>query len=95
MDERAAGELHMDGDWARSAPIAMAPATFRALGHRLVDQLAEFLDSLPVPKRLRDTGIRAEVLEPVAREAAASPTVQANPKPVSESDLLELLRGAW
>ena len=52
------------------------------------------LDSLPVPKRLRDTGIRAEVLEPVAREAAASPTVQANPKPVSESDLLELLRGA-
>ena len=53
------------------------------------------LDSLPVPKRLRDTGIRAEVLEPVAREAAASPTVQANPKPVSESDLLELLRGAW
>jgi glutamate/tyrosine decarboxylase-like PLP-dependent enzyme len=31
----------------RTAPLAMDAATFRALGHRLVDQLAEFLESLP------------------------------------------------
>ena len=31
----------------RHAPLAMDAATFRALGHRLVDQLAEFLESLP------------------------------------------------
>jgi len=31
----------------RQAPLAMDAATFRALGHRLVDQVAEFLDALP------------------------------------------------
>jgi len=29
----------------RQSPLAMDAATFRALGHRLVDQLAEFLES--------------------------------------------------
>jgi len=51
--------------------------------------------SLPVPKRLRDAGVPADMLEPIAREAAASPTVKSNPKPVSELDVLDLLRGAW
>ena len=37
----------MDGDSIRHSPLAMDAATFRALGHRLVDQLADFLDSLP------------------------------------------------
>jgi glutamate/tyrosine decarboxylase-like PLP-dependent enzyme len=31
----------------RRSPLAMDAATFRALGHRLVDQVAEFLESLP------------------------------------------------
>jgi aromatic-L-amino-acid/L-tryptophan decarboxylase len=31
----------------RHAPLAMDAATFRALGHRLVDQVAEFLESMP------------------------------------------------
>ena len=31
----------------RDAPLAMDAETFRSLGHRLVDQLAEFLESLP------------------------------------------------
>ena len=37
----------MDGDSARQAPLAMDAATFRTLGHRLVDQLAGFLESMP------------------------------------------------
>ena len=37
----------MDDDAIRRSPLAMDAATFRALGHRLVDQLAEFLESLP------------------------------------------------
>ncbi len=53
------------------------------------------LASLPVPKRLRDAGVPADELESIAREAAESPTVRSNPKPVSELQLLELLRGAW
>jgi aromatic-L-amino-acid decarboxylase len=31
----------------RSAPLEMKPEEFRALGYRLVDQVAEFLGSLP------------------------------------------------
>ena len=31
----------------RQSPISMDAATFRALGHRLVDQVAEFMESLP------------------------------------------------
>lgn len=56
---------------------------------------AALLASLPVAKRLRDAGVPAEVLESIAAEAVASPTVKANPKPVSESQILELLRQAW
>jgi aromatic-L-amino-acid/L-tryptophan decarboxylase len=32
---------------SRQSPLDMDSATFRALGHRLVDQLAEFLESVP------------------------------------------------
>jgi aromatic-L-amino-acid decarboxylase len=34
-------------DSVRHAPLAMDGATFRALGHRLVDQLAQLLESMP------------------------------------------------
>jgi maleylacetate reductase len=58
-------------------------------------ETAALVASLPVPKRLRDAGVPADALEPVAREAAASPTVRSNPKPVSERDIVDLLRAAW
>jgi aromatic-L-amino-acid decarboxylase len=38
----------------RHAPVAMDAATFRALGHRLVDQVAGFLESLPHGPVTRD-----------------------------------------
>jgi aromatic-L-amino-acid/L-tryptophan decarboxylase len=37
----------VDSDSVRHAALAMDAATFRGLGHRLVDQLADFLESLP------------------------------------------------
>ena len=37
----------MESDALRHSALAMDAPTFRALGHRLVDQLAEFLESLP------------------------------------------------
>ena len=41
-------------DSGRHAPLAMDAATFRKLGHRLVDQLAGFLESLPLGPVTRD-----------------------------------------
>ena len=37
----------MKDDSVRGAPLAMDAATFRALGHRLVDQLAASLEAVP------------------------------------------------
>ena len=51
--------------------------------------------TLPVPHRLRDAGVQEAFLDSVAAEAALNSTVQANPKPVTEANLRELLRAAW
>jgi len=37
----------MSGDLRRHAPLEMDSATFRKLGHRLVDQVADFLEGMP------------------------------------------------
>jgi aromatic-L-amino-acid decarboxylase len=45
--EHGIQEAVVDGDLSRHAPLAMDAATFRTLGHRLVDKVAGFLESLP------------------------------------------------
>ena len=52
--ESATKESFVNGDAGRHTPLAMDAATFRKLGHRLVDQLAEFLESLPLGPVTRD-----------------------------------------
>ena len=47
-------ESGVNGDCNRRAPLAMDAATFRSLGHRLVDQVAGFLESLPLVPVTRD-----------------------------------------
>jgi aromatic-L-amino-acid/L-tryptophan decarboxylase len=44
----------VDGDSSRHAPLAMDAATFRSLGHRLVDQVAGLLESVPLGPVTRD-----------------------------------------
>ena len=56
---------------------------------------AALLESLPVPKRLRDVGVKEAMLDSFAAEAAANPTVRANPKPASEAEIRQLLGSAW
>ena len=46
--EPAVKESLKAGDSSRHAPLAMDAATFSKLGHRLVDQVAGFLESLPL-----------------------------------------------
>jgi alcohol dehydrogenase class IV len=57
--------------------------------------VAALVATLPVPHRLRDAGVPEAVLDSVAAEAATNATVHNNPKPVTETDLRELLRRAW
>ena len=54
MKETAGKEPGAGGDPIRHSPLAMDAATFRALGHRLVDQIADFLESLPLGPVTRD-----------------------------------------
>jgi maleylacetate reductase len=56
---------------------------------------AALLESLPLPKRLHEAGIKEEILEPAAGEVAAGDTAKANPKPVGQADVLQILRSAW
>ena len=59
------------------------------------EAVAALVATLPVPHRLRDASVPQGVLDLVAAEAATNSAVQANPKPVTEADLRELLRKAW
>jgi hypothetical protein len=53
MEDAVPNGRQMD-ESVRHAPLAMDAATFRAIGHRLVDQLAEYLDALPRGPVTRD-----------------------------------------
>ena len=52
--EPAAKKLSVDGNSVRKAPLAMDASMFRKLGHQLVDQIAGFLESLPLGPVTRD-----------------------------------------
>lgn len=53
-NESAVRESFVDSNSGRHAPLAMDAAMFRKVGHRLVDQLAGFLESLPFGPVTRD-----------------------------------------
>ncbi|HEY9288111.1 MAG TPA: iron-containing alcohol dehydrogenase [Candidatus Dormibacteraeota bacterium] len=57
--------------------------------------VAALLESLPIPRRLSETGMRPELLDVVAVDAAANATVRANPKPAGAREIRELLELAW
>jgi maleylacetate reductase len=76
-----------------AAPTLPSPAS--GGGKQAPEAVAALVASLPVPQRLRDAGVPEAVLGSVAAEASGNSTVQANPKPVTEADLVELLRSAW
>ena len=52
--EPATKQSLVDGGSGRHAPLAMDAVTFRKLGHRLVDQIAEFLEAVPLGPVTRD-----------------------------------------
>ena len=79
-----------------SATVHAMSAIADVMGKRSAPEaVGALVATLPVPHRLRDAGVPEAVLDSVATEAAANTTVQANPKPVTERDLRELLRAAF
>ncbi|HZC77684.1 MAG TPA: iron-containing alcohol dehydrogenase, partial [Ktedonobacterales bacterium] len=59
-------------------------------------QVAEWVEQMRLPRRLREIGVREEQLPELSALAFASRTVQSNPKPVASAEQIEaLLRAAW
>jgi maleylacetate reductase len=57
--------------------------------------VADLVARLGLPQRLRDVGVAERDLAAVAAAAMHSAAVRANPKPISEAQVLEVLRAAW
>jgi maleylacetate reductase len=58
--------------------------------------VARLVQSLGLPGRLRDVGIRREDLRPIAEHTMHDPPVKANPRPIkAPEDLMEILELAW
>ena len=59
-------------------------------------RVAEWVEQMRLPRRLREIGVQSERLPELARLAYASRTVRNNPKPISDAAQIEaLLRQAW
>ncbi len=59
-------------------------------------QVAEWVEQMRLPRRVREIGVREEQLPELSALAFASRTVQNNPKPVDSAEQIEaLLRAAW
>jgi len=87
--------MRFNADAVPDAMTAIANAMGPGRDQSAPEAVAALVASLPVPQRLRDAGVPEPVLDSVAAEAASNSTVQANPKPVSEAGVRELLRAAW
>jgi glutamate/tyrosine decarboxylase-like PLP-dependent enzyme len=82
MKEPAPKQSFVDGDSGRRAPIEMDAETFRRLGHRLVDQLAGFLESLPLGPVTRDES--ASVVRDALDLTGPLPEMGMDPGPLLE-----------
>ena len=80
--ESTAKESFVEGEASRHAPLAMDAATFRKLGHRLVDQLAGFLERLPFGPVTRDES--PSVVRDALDLAAPLPEMGTDPGPLLE-----------
>jgi maleylacetate reductase len=82
---------------AEAAPDAVAAlaGTIGADPAALADTVAMLAGFVGLPATLGECGVEAEDLEPIARLSQSSPSVRANPRPVSEADALGVLEAAF
>jgi len=61
----------------------------------LAQRIAELVAAAGQPLRMRDVGVSESILPILAEEAKQQWTANFNPRPVTEDDLLSVLRSAW
>jgi alcohol dehydrogenase class IV len=59
------------------------------------DAMAVFVNALPLPRRLRDVGVREDELDEIAGATFSDYMMSNLPRSVSQQELLGLLRDAW
>lgn len=84
---------------ALAAEAMGLPVTERSaeqLAAAAAQQVADWVEQMRLPQRLRDIGVKEEQLPALAQMAFASRTVQNNPRPITDAAQIEvLLRRAW
>jgi alcohol dehydrogenase class IV len=84
---------------ALAAEAMGIPASGRdqvAVAASATELVADWVQQMRLPRRLREIGVQEERLPELARMAFASRTVHNNPKPITDVTQLELLlRQAW
>jgi alcohol dehydrogenase class IV len=61
------------------------------LGHDAADAAAQLLEDLRLPTTFRSAGLRKEDFDVIVAESMPSGSLKANPKKVTEADLLAIL----
>lgn len=61
----------------------------------IVDELTRILDELPIPRRLRDAGVAEADLAELAEAAEHEPMMGYSPRPISSTEILDLLHHCW
>ena len=89
-----AAEPHIAA-WYAELAAATNPPLPTADAASLAELLTSFCQSAGLPTRLRDCGAREADLPQLATDAAQQWTLNFNPRPATEQDLLALYQAAW
>jgi len=64
-------------------------------GTECADRIAAFVGRLPLPQRLRDVGVTEGELGEIAHLTMSDYMMANLPRPMAETEVLELLRSVW
>ncbi len=81
---------------AEAMDIALAGRSDEDAVKEAAQRISDLVESMHLPQRLRDAGVREADLPHLAQLAFESRTVQSNPKPITDAaQVEEILRAAW
>ncbi len=60
-----------------------------------IERIKELINEVGLPTRLRDVGVPREGLEVIAEACMTDHQIRNNPKPVSQEELIGVLKKAW